>query len=86
MVSKEQRRRRLAREGEARRRERRAARQAHRRRIRRLVTVILVLAALVGLALWIVGHGDAGNTAGAARDYDAVSRHDIPNAIAEVTR
>ncbi|MGZ4437774.1 MAG: hypothetical protein ACXVW6_09040 [Nocardioidaceae bacterium] len=48
--------------------------------------MILVLAALVGLALWIVGHGDAGNTAGAARDYDAVSRHDIPNAIAEVTR
>ena len=86
VVSKKKRRRTLARAGVARQQARRAAREARRRRLRIVVTAVVVLVALIGLALWIAGHRDTSNTVGAVDDYDGVSRHDIPNAIAEVTR
>lgn len=50
------------------------------------MTAVAVTVALVALVAWIATHRDTGNTAGAPVDYDAVSRHDITTAIAEVTR
>jgi hypothetical protein len=86
VVTKKKRRSQLARAAAVRRQEHRAQREARRRRVRMLVTGLLVLAVVVGLAAWIATHRDTGNTAGAHGDYDAVARHDIPTATAEVTR
>jgi hypothetical protein len=86
VVTKKQRRRQLARASAQRKQLRRTARAARRRRIRTVTTAVVLVAALVALVAWIATHGDAGNTAGAVVDYDAVSANDSPTAIAEVTR
>ena len=86
MVTKKQRRRQLARASAQRKQVRRTAREARRRRVRVVATAVVAVAALVALVVWIATHDGASNAAGAVVDYDAVSVHDNPTAIAEVTR
>ena len=74
MVTKKQRRARLARAAEERRAARRTAREVRNRRLRLLAATLAAVIAAVGLVAWIVTYdGDRTSSASAAVDYDAWS-------------
>jgi type VI protein secretion system component VasK len=74
VVTKKQRRSRLARAAAQRRAERRTAREVRNRRLRLLAATLTALVALAGLVAWIVTYdGDETASASSAIDYDAWS-------------